>query len=198
MLPLLFGKTVVNVWHVWYDCASKLIKGRADMSALKTIIHDLSDEEFEKLGFSPEEYMIIPAREKAAFCQGCFGCWMKTPGKCVYKDRLQYIGTVTANSEKLIIISRCCYGGYSPEIKRVFDRAISESLPFFTYRAWRIHHPSRYKNRPALSVYLYGDISDYEKEVAARLVRANAVNMNCRAYEHFFAESAEKLAEVTA
>lgn len=168
------------------------------MGGLKTVIHDLPEEEFAKLGFSETEYTVIPAKEKAAFCQGCFGCWMKTPGKCVYKDRLQYIGTITANSEEIIVISRCCYGGYSPEVKRVFDRAVSESLPFFTYRAWRIHHPSRYKNKPSLSVYLYGDISDYEKEVAAKLVRANAVNMNCRASKHFFAEDLSKLSEVLA
>lgn len=168
------------------------------MNPLKTIIHDLSDEAFKALRISAEDYLIVSAWEKALFCQGCFGCWLKTPGKCVCKDRLQYIGTVLANSETIVVISRCSYGGYSPEVKRVFDRAIAESLPFFTYRAWKIHHPSRYKNRPSLSVYFYGDISEEEKKIAGDLVHANSINMNCRDCKSAFVANANELREVLA
>ena len=165
---------------------------------MKVIIHDLPQEEFDKLGFSPEEYKIVDAGRKAAYCQGCFGCWLKTPGKCVYKDSLEYMGARLATSEELTVISRCTYGGYSAGVKRVFDRSIAVSQPLFTYRAWRTHHVPRYQNRPRFCVYFYGAASDYEKEIARELVQSNAVNLNCSSGKCVFIESAGQLKEVLA
>lgn len=160
---------------------------------MKLIIHDLSTREIERLNISLEAYQIISTDIKATYCQGCFGCWLKVPGKCVYKDKLQYIGALLAQSEEVIIISRNCYGGYSYGIKKILDRSIAGNTPIFTYRRRKIHHACRYKNRPNLTVYLYGDMSALEKQIATELVQANGVNMGCQNIKSFFLEDISEL-----
>ena len=40
-------------------------------------------------------------------CIGCFGCWLKTPGKCILKDKYNEMGSLLAGSGEIILISRC-------------------------------------------------------------------------------------------
>ena len=61
-------------------------------------------------------------------------------------------------------------------IKRVFDRSISTSILFFTYRKGMIHHRRRYKNQFVFRVFMYGDITDKEKDVAEGMVKAHKNN----------------------
>ena len=144
---------------------------------MKLMIHDLNDEAFLALNISVEEFVVIQANDKTAPCKGCFGCWLKTPGVCVMKDKLQHIGALMGQNDEMIIISENCYGGYSEPVKRVLDRSISTSLPFFTFRGGKIHHRNRYKNKFGLKVILYGGITETERELAERMVQVNRHNM---------------------
>ena len=128
---------------------------------LSTVLPDTS-------GFS-----VIDANQKAACCQGCFRCWLAPPRQCVMKDGLQTVSEQIGNCGKVVVLSRCCCEGFSPGVKRVLDRTISLSLPFFTYRSGRVHHPLRYQNRPTLTVRVYGAVTDFERETATRLDEAN-------------------------
>lgn len=165
------------------------------MSYERIIIHDLIDDELLQLIPATEKCLMIGANTKAANCMGCFGCWLKTPGKCVFKDALQYIGAAMAQGKEIIVVSRNCYGGYSPGIKKVLDRSIASNLPFFTYRGGKIHHSCRYKIRPDFTVYFYGEMSDFEKQIASELVQANANNMGWRNVKLYFAEELTQLKE---
>lgn len=143
----------------------------------KMIIHDLSEAEWSKLELDLENTIVIPADGKYAPCKGCFGCWLKTPGKCVMKDKLQNIATQIVSSDELIIISENCYGGYSSRVKNVIDRSIATSLPFFAFRNKQIHHARRYpKKQIDLVVYLYGDMTEKENKLAEKLITANGIN----------------------
>ena len=159
-------------------------------------IHDLTPILLSAVLPDISGFSVIDANKKAACCQGCFRCWLASPGQCVMKDDLQTVGAQIGSCEKVIILSRCCYGGFSPGVKRVLDRAISLSLPFFTCRGGRVHHPLRYQNRPTLTVCFYGAVTDFERETAARLVEANRVNMGFSAAQTFFAEKPEFLTEM--
>ena len=39
-------------------------------------------------------------------CIGCFGCWTKTPGKCVIRDDAVRVYPLIARSRKIIYVSR--------------------------------------------------------------------------------------------
>lgn len=101
---------------------------------------------------------------------------------------MQHLGAAIAHSRELILAPRCCYGGFSPEVKRALDRSISQSLPFFTYRGGRLHHTLRYHRAPDLTVCFYGPMTDFERETGSRMAQANRVNMGCPSLRLLFAE----------
>ena len=147
---------------------------------MNLIIHDLSKEQWEALAFPlKEETKIIDNSGKIKKCMGCFGCWLKTPGRCVIPDEYQRMGELAAKAEELTIISKCSFGSYSSFVKNVLDRSISYVLPFFEIREGEMHHRKRYDNQFLMRVIFYGsDITEEEKETAKELVKANAVNLH--------------------
>lgn len=161
---------------------------------MRTIILDISNEYLNKINFR-EEDRIIQALDCTRNCIGCFGCWIKHPKICAIKDNFSNMCELLKQSDELILISKCRYGCYSSEVKRVFERCIGYVLPYFTIRNNEIHHESRYDEKIKLKVYFYGDIKECDKIVADDLVKANAINLNVDNYEIKFFRSVKELSE---
>lgn len=47
-------------------------------------------------------------------CVGCFGCWTKTPGRCVIRDDATRVYPLIAASDSVLYVSRIKYGGMIP------------------------------------------------------------------------------------
>lgn len=140
---------------------------------MKLIITDIEDFHVPVQG----EYKVIQPQGNIHHCTGCFGCWVKTPGRCVIHDGYEGTGSSMGKCTELILVSRCCYGSVSPFVKTVQDRAISYIHADFVIRNGEMHHKQRYQNRITLSAHLYGEnITDMEKETTRELLHANAVN----------------------
>ena len=88
---------------------------------MNLLIHDLSKIEVEKFIGENDDIKVISNNNSIRNCMGCFGCWIKTPGKCVINDDYQNMGALFGEAENVIVISRCFYGGYSPFVKNVMD-----------------------------------------------------------------------------
>lgn len=159
------------------------------------VIHDLDNKQFQTL--FPEinkDMYIISDSGSIRNCIGCFGCWIKTPGQCVIKDSYDNMGELLSQADTVIIISKCCYGGYSPFVKNVLERSISYQLPFFKTKNKETHHKPRYKNNLKFRVYFYGEhISPQEMDTAKSLIKANAVNFHVSDYEISFCKSPSQL-----
>jgi multimeric flavodoxin WrbA len=161
---------------------------------MKLIIHDLPEEQAKAVIPQGEDIRVIAPKEKIGNCIGCFGCWVKTPGKCVIKDDYSLTGALVGQSEELIILSRCSYGGFSPFVKNVLDRSISYVHPYFVIRHGEMHHRRRYQNSLSLRVFFYGnDIKEREKKTAKSLVAANALNFDCGSYQVEFIEDVKEV-----
>lgn len=149
---------------------------------MKLILHDLTPEMCETVGLtdlSENEYMMINALKIDKYCIGCFGCWLKTPGKCVIKDEFQTMGINLSKVDEFVIITKATFGSYSSAVKNVLDRSIGYVMPFFEIRGGEMHHAERYDNDMVFSAYIYGDdITEAEKETYHNLVKANALNLN--------------------
>ena len=104
-------------------------------------------------------------------------------------DSLKHAGALIGQSDPLIIISRLCYGGYSPGVKAVLDRAIGVSLPFFTWRGGQTHHIGRYPQRKLLRVLFYGDSTESERQTATELAERNRLNLGYKTAETLFFQS---------
>jgi len=145
---------------------------------MKVIIHDLNEQDFSSLGITGDDYEVINANGKFASCTGCYGCWFKNPGTCKINDGLENFGAFYGgNCDGMVIISQNCYGGYSEAVKRILDRSVPASLPFFTYRSGKMRHRRRYNvKKKCLNVFLYGDFLEIEKDTAKLMVEANRSN----------------------
>lgn len=147
--------------------------------------HELRDETFIVADKGKTGGSIRP-------CKGCFGCWIKTPSQCTIHDGYENMGALLSKSQRMMIISRCCYGGYSPFVTHVMNRSIPYILPYFTIRNHETHHAARHDNRLRLEAHLYGETTERERVTAQNLVRANGVNILAQeANVHFYANENE-------
>lgn len=135
--------------------------------------------------------------ENISHCMGCFGCFVKDPGKCVIKDEFEDNGVKLGNCEEFIIISECVYGGYSPKVKIQLDRCLPFLHADFTVADGEMHHALRYETHPKIAVYFYGEnISEKEREVAQRLVDRNLKNFGFVKEKVVFCKSADEAFEI--
>ncbi len=162
---------------------------------MKVIIHDLGDAATRTLEKLNAYSVVIHADNQYAPCRGCFKCWLKNAGFCIMKDSLQHIGALIGQSDPLILVSRCCYGGYSSPFKAVLDRAIGDSLPFFTWRGGQTHHINRYPRRKLLRVCFYGECTEFERETAKEVVERNRLNLDYEKADVVFFDNIEQLME---
>lgn len=161
---------------------------------MRVIVHDLGEQYNALLKNKCDE--LICADGKYAPCQGCFGCWTKTPEKCFIKDILKESCRVIGNADELILITQNCYGAYSPAVKNILDRSIGLSTPLSTYRAKQMHHTLRYGKHELLSVIAYGDITEAEKATFELMVQRNAVNFGFIKSKFRWSDDIEKLEEI--
>lgn len=112
-------------------------------------------------------------------CVGCFGCWVKTPGRCVIRDAYGDMGTYLAQNSGIVLVSRCCFGGPSPFVKNVLDRSIPYLHPYFKIQNGEMHHRQRYQKTLDLDAIFYGKcFTPEEKETARDWIKAIAVNLH--------------------
>ena len=121
---------------------------------MRTIIHDLNDNELKDINFNSGD-KVISSLNCNHNCIGCFSCWLKHPKKCIFNDDFSNITDFLKDSDEFIIISRNRYGSYSAPVKRVLERCIGYVLPHFTIRNNEIHHKSRYDKQIKMTSYFY-------------------------------------------
>jgi hypothetical protein len=167
------------------------------LMAGKLILHDLDDASVQAAGLvlSPDD-RLFAAKPMVKPCIGCFGCWVRTPGACVIKDRAQGFAQLLGQTNKLIVTSRLVFGGFAPEVKAVLDRSIGFILPYFVIRDGEMHHGLRYPQRRSLHYLFYGaNLTTAERSVANRLIVANGRNFKAEVQEvGFFASGEQALA----
>jgi len=158
------------------------------------VLQDISPNGIE---IDQTKYIVFQESQTVKPCIGCFGCWVKTPGKCVIKDSDSDFATKLPHVRELIVVSQLVFGGLSPNIKAVFDRSIGFILPFFCNVNGEMHHKQRYEKRPALRYMLYSEnMTEAEKATATKLVQANAINFGADSYTVDFYHSPQEALEV--
>jgi len=163
---------------------------------MKVVLHDLDPSRFEsRYPKLARDSFIVGEEGPVRNCVGCFGCWCKTPGKCVIPDGYGDFGKRLGACGEYLILSRVVYGGFSPFVKNVLDRNIGYILPFFELRKGEMHHKPRYPDRFRLRVFGYGEeVSPEEQAVFRRLAEANGLNLNAQSVTVRLGRSPEELA----
>lgn len=115
----------------------------------------------EGLGEDAEELVARELHIKP--CLGCFGCWDKTPGKCVQQDDMQSVFAKIYASDLVIWSAPLyCYGFPAPA-KAIIDRLLPDCLPQqVTDAEGRTAHPSRMQTAPRMMLISGGGFPDRE------------------------------------
>ena len=80
---------------------------------------------------------------RIANCRGCFGCWVKTPGRCVIRDDAVSVYPLIARSSDLIYVSRIFCGSYDVPMKTMLERSIPVQQAFIRLYHGETHHMQR-------------------------------------------------------
>lgn len=139
----------------------------------------------------PSVNYIDLSKLKIANCVGCFGCWTKTPGKCVIRDDAVKVYPLIAASERILYISRIRYGGYDTPMKTMLERAIPVQQAFIRLVDGETHHVQRSVVPKEAVIIAYGVSSPEEQDIFRRLVKRNSKNMSFKNYRILFAEENE-------
>ena len=153
-----------------------ILDGTKSNNSESTMIFDLMLEELKKLNW--EVVSIVLEDKNIAYCTGCFGCWVQTPGECVIKDFEENVVRDMVHSDLIIYLTPIMFGGYSSILKKALDRQIGRVLPYFTKVNGEVHHSKRYEKQQSLLSIGLIDKRDAEKEeIFKTLVARNAINM---------------------
>ena len=133
--------------------------------------------------------LIDLSKLRIANCVGCFGCWTKTPGRCVIRDDAVKVYPYIAKSDTLLYVSRVAYGGYDTIMKTMLERAIPVQQAFIRMLDGETHHVQRAVAQKRATILAYGASSQAEQALFQNLVARNARNMNFASYQiHFSSE----------
>ena len=125
---------------------------------------------------------------KIAPCVGCFGCWTKTPGKCVIRDDAVKVYPRLAESDTALYVSRVRYGGDDTVMETMLERAIPVQQAFIRLLDGETHHVQRAVAPKRAVIVAYGALDREEEDLFRRLVARNAKNMSFQSYEIRFTD----------
>ena len=117
-------------------------------------------KEFGNFAASNAKYLDL-SNEDHKNCIGCWTCWLKTPGICIYKD-LEYFYRSYVNADRVIIFAKLEHGFVSAKLKTLFDRMIPLVLPYVLTRAGGSWHMPRYPKYPEIELYYDSEFSKEE------------------------------------
>jgi len=116
-----------------------------------------------------------------AYCTGCFGCWVKTPGECVAKDDSRQVRRSVIHSDLVVMASPVMMGFSSALLKKMTDKLLPNLHPYFMIDQGEIHHRPRYERYPKMGLLLEvsPDTDTEDLALIEELYRRLTLNMKC-------------------
>lgn len=156
---------------------------------MNLVIHDLDEKGWNRIAPDYAGWNVVSNPGDAAPCVGCFGCWLKTPGRCVIQDGYGCMCEWIHGADEVVILSRYTYGGCSSFVKNILDRSIGYVQPYFRIVNGEMHHKPRYhESKPFRFVFRGKGLTEEDKEKARKYVKAVCTNLNGQLKEIRFEE----------
>ena len=140
---------------------------------------------------APQREYIDLSQKKITPCVGCFGCWVKTPGRCVIRDDAPQIYPLIAHSHRVLYVSQVIFGSWAPRMKAMLERSLPIQQAFLRLHMGETHHVQRLAEEKEAVILAYGPESQEEKDLFCRLVERNRRNMNFKSYKVLFCREEE-------
>ena len=119
------------------------------------------------------EVETVVLRERVVHrCIGCFSCWLRTPGLCIFDDDHPAILRSLLRSDAVVFASPLVAGFYTALLQTTIDRVIPLVLPYIEFSAGECRHPLRYGRRMPAMALLFDPEEGTEQEDVAIVSRA--------------------------
>jgi hypothetical protein len=129
------------------------------------------------------EVNTLPLRDlHIRHCTGCFGCWVRTPGRCVQDDDMPIVHRAAINADLLVFASPVIMGFPSALLKKTVDRIIPLVHPYVVIDQGELHHLARYDRYPPLALLLDKGVDgdDEDIEIISDIFQRTARNFKTR------------------
>ncbi len=84
------------------------------------------------------------AKKKINSCIGCFSCYAKTPGKCIYDDDMVQLTHRIKMADMLVLATPLYIDGMPGIAKKFIDRLVTFMDPHFEIDNGNVRHPLRW------------------------------------------------------
>jgi multimeric flavodoxin WrbA len=133
------------------------------------------------------------------YCIGCFGCWVKTPGKCstADDDSIQ-IRHEVITSGLMVFASPIIMGFTSSLLKKAQDKLVPLLLPYIGLYQGEQHHDPRYEKYPLIGLILQPEIDtdDEDIEIINSINHRLAINFHSKVvFSHLITEPVKEVAD---
>jgi multimeric flavodoxin WrbA len=136
-----------------------------DMSGSESTFSGYTETLTEKLRADHEVHLYHLNAMNLHYCQGCWTCWLKTPGRCAIHDDAEKIYTSFINSDFVIFASPLMAGFTSSSLKKITDRFVLMVHPYVLLIDGECHHRKRYDKYPDFGLILEREADTDDEDV---------------------------------
>ena len=118
------------------------------------------------------------------YCTGCWGCWVKTPGKCQSDSASQEMDEAIINSDFLLWAAPLKMGYPSELLKMAMDKHLPLIHPYMVVDQYEAHHLKRYDIYPRIGLLVEKEpfTDKQDLEIVTQLFQRTALNFKSRLY----------------
>lgn len=152
-------------------------------------VFDLRENQDEALYKSIEAFYDKPIKiikmntTSIKACIGCWNCWLKTPGKCVFKDQMSDSYPNYMGSDTVVLLMGTAKGFIDHLSKAFLDRTIPHYHPYIELVNGECHHVARYESYPDLVFYFEKDeLIPIEEEIITDYLYRTAHHYKSKGY----------------
>lgn len=142
---------------------------------------------------TPDVYTLDLHGRSIKDCTGCWTCWWKTPGRCVFDDLDEFYRNYI-QAERAVFLARTVRGFVSGNLKTLFDRMIPLYLPYTEYSTGESMHVPRYERYPDVDFFYESDFADpggrkiFEEYINRVFYQFHSKNISVKPLEEFTGE----------
>jgi multimeric flavodoxin WrbA len=104
-----------------------------------------------------ESETIYLREKKIKQCQGCYTCWTKTPGKCIFNDDAADIMKKSNEADLVVFASPLYHFGIIALMKKYIERTLPMIQPFLITREdGKTTHPHRKEYKDTKNIVIIG------------------------------------------
>ncbi len=153
-----------------------ILNGTPQQDAFDQYLHAIQHI-LEKAGHQVKHFTLRDLGLK--YCIGCWGCWVKTPGRCDLDPQSQIMDREVISSDFVLLAAPLIMGLPSELLKMGQDKCLPLIHPYMEVVHGEAHHLKRYDRYPRVGVLVAKEESTDEEDlkIVTQLFQRASLNM---------------------